>query len=80
MNPVVFSLLLLGYGLAVPVLMNWRRIPTKYRANALIGHQLGVAVAALGWLVRGKILIAGAHLIWLIAARVLMRVRPVGTS
>jgi len=36
----------------------------------MLGHQIGVIVAALGWMVRGSYPIAGGHLAWLIVARV----------
>ena len=69
MNPVALALFLAGYGFALPVLTRWNRLPAKYKAHALTGHQFGIMLAAVGWLVRGRALIAGVHIAWLIVAR-----------
>lgn len=35
---------------------------------ALFGHQTGIMIVTLGWLISGRIFIAVAHVIWLIIA------------
>ncbi len=69
MHPISTLLIVLGYGLALPVAVRWRTVRPGMRNVALVGHQVGVGIAAAGWLMRGLILLAVIHLVWMFAAR-----------
>ncbi len=70
-HPASTALFLIGYGFSLPVLL---RIVTVLRSGnrlALYGHQVGMLMAGLGWLLRGQVGVAGLHLVWMIAVRLL---------
>ncbi len=70
MHPLSTILFLLGYALALPVALRMPEVVAKQHRLAFTGHQLGVGVATLGWLIRGSFVIAVIHLAWLIGVRV----------
>ena len=70
MHPVSTALFLLGYGLALPIGMRLAAVVAAQHRLALAGHQIGVAIALLGWLLRGSVMLAVAHGLWLVAARI----------
>ena len=39
------------------------------------GHQTGVLIAGLGWVLRGQVVVALLHAVWLIAAGFWFRLR-----
>lgn len=63
-------LFLLGYGLALPLASRLTAIVSGQQRLAFAGHQVGVVIALLGWMVRGSFVMAVLHLIWVIAARI----------
>ena len=63
-------LFLIGYGLVVPIAAFRSRIKPKMLATAFGGHQLGLGIAALGWLLRSNVWVAAAHVAWAVVARV----------
>ena len=69
-HPVSTALFLLGYGLAIPIGLRMTTIVARQHRIALTGHQLGVVIALLGWLLRGSIVIVAIHALWLIGVRV----------
>lgn len=69
-HPLSTALFLLGYGLALPIGMNLGRIAAQRQSLALAGHQIGVILALVGWLLRGSLALAAAHVVWLIVAGV----------
>lgn len=70
-HPLSTLLLLLGYGLALPIGARFRAIARKQSRVAFTGHQVGVGVATLGWAFRASLGLVVAHLVWLFAARLL---------
>lgn len=70
MHPVSTALFLLGYGLAVPIAMRMVSIVAAQHRLALTGHQIGVGLALLGWLLRGSIVIMVIHILWLLGVRI----------
>lgn len=81
MHPGSTALFLIGYGFSLPVLFRLRDVLGSGNRLALFGHQVGMLLAALGWMLRGQVGIALVHFTWLIVARVLSarsRVRPEG--
>lgn len=69
MHPVSTALLLLGYGLAIPIGLQMTKIVQRRHRVALTGHQIGVVLSLLGWVLRGSIIIGAIHLLWLIGVR-----------
>lgn len=69
-HPVSTALLLLGYGLALPIALRMTQIVARQHRIAFVGHQLGVGIALLGWALRGSIVIAVIHAAWLIGVRI----------
>ena len=63
------ALFLLGYGLAIPIAMRMTSIVAQQHRVALAGHQIGVGLAFLAWLLRGSLVIAVIHLFWLVGVR-----------
>ena len=47
------------------------------KAISLVGHQLGMMIAAVGWLFRGNVIVAIAHLLWVAFASVWFGFDPV---
>lgn len=70
MHPVSTVLFLVGYALALPVAFRWASVLERRSTLALTGHQLGIGVAMIGWFLRGRVYVAVAHLIWMIAAKI----------
>jgi hypothetical protein len=70
MHPLSTALFLLGYGLALPIGMRLVGVVAGQNRLALAGHQLGVVIALVGWLLRGSVVLAVVHGLWLVAARV----------
>lgn len=68
MHPLSTALFLLGYALALPIASRLPSVVARGQRLAMWGHQLGILAAALGWLLRGQVLVATAHGIWLAAA------------
>jgi hypothetical protein len=69
-HPVSTALFILGYGLALPIGMKLGRMVAQQHRMALLGHQVGVILALLGWLLRGDLLLAAVHGVWLVGARI----------
>ncbi|MFT7599918.1 MAG: hypothetical protein ACI8TP_002856 [Acidimicrobiales bacterium] len=70
MHPASTLLFLLGYSLVLPVVFKRAALNPKRLKLALAGHQLGLALAALGWVIKGRVWIAVAHLAWAVVAKV----------
>ena len=70
MNPVSTALFLVGYGLAVPIATRLPTVVAERNRMAMWGHQVGVLVAALGWLLKGGVMVAVLHLAWIGLANV----------
>ncbi len=68
MHPLSTALFLLGYGLALPIAARLTTVVGRQQRLAMRGHQAGVLLATLGWVLRGQILVAGIHVLWLIGA------------
>lgn len=71
MHPASTALFLIGYGFSLPVLFRMVAVLRSGNRLALYGHQVGMLMAALGWLLRGQVGVAGLHLVWMIAVRLL---------
>jgi len=69
-HPVSTAFFLLGYGLGLPIATRLASIVTRQQRLALWGHQLGMMLAATGWLLRGQPLVMVAHIVWMIIAQV----------
>ena len=71
------ALFLLGYGLAIPIAMRMTKIVAQQHRLAFAGHQVGVGIALLAWVLRGSIMIAAIHVAWLGGVRLWFHVsRP----
>lgn len=70
MHPVSTALFLLGYGLGLPIAARLPRIVAAHQRLAFAGHQLGIGVALLGWVISGRVIMALIHGVWLVAARI----------
>ncbi len=62
-------LFLLGYSLAIPIGLRMVSIVAAQQRLAVIGHQVGVVFALVGWLLRGSVVIALIHVAWLVGVR-----------
>jgi hypothetical protein len=69
-HPVSTALFLLGYGLSLPIVFRLTRIIATQNRLAFAGHQVGMAMALVGWAVSGRVLMAVIHGAWLIGARI----------
>ena len=69
MHPLSTVLFILGYGLGLPIAFRMVAVVQGQHRLALAGHQVGMTVAALGWLVRGSVAVAIGHLAWMIGVR-----------
>lgn len=65
MHPLSTALFLLGYALALPIASRLPTIVGRQQRLAILGHQFGVLLAAMGWLLRGQVMVAVLHGIWL---------------
>jgi hypothetical protein len=64
-HPVSTALFLLGYGLALPIGTKIGAVVASQNRLAIWGHHIGLLIAAAGWLMRGQVLVAAAHGLWL---------------
>lgn len=64
------ALFLLGYGLSLPIVFKLVAIIANQHRVAFAGHQIGMALALLGWLINGRVAMAVIHGLWLIGARI----------
>ena len=70
MHPLSTALFLLGYGLALPTGARWRHVVRSGNSLALWGHQLGVLISLLGWLIKGRMPMVLLHIVWLVGAKI----------
>lgn len=70
MHPASTALLILGYALAVPIGFRLGTVISDRQRLAFTGHQVGMALAAGGWILRGSTAIAVGHVLWLIGTRI----------
>lgn len=70
MHPLSTALFLLGYGLALPIGARLATVVAGQNRLAMWGHQAGVLLAGVGWLLRGQVLMAVIHGAWLIGASI----------
>lgn len=63
MNPAATLLLILGYSLALPIMVRWTVTVGWRRTMAVRGAQVGLLIAGAGWLARGRAVIGVAHLL-----------------
>lgn len=68
MHPLSTALFLLGYALAIPIAGRLPAVVARRNRLAMWGHQTGILFVTLGWLLRGRVLVAVAHMIWLVIA------------
>lgn len=68
MHPLSTALFLLGYSLALPIGARLASVVADQKRLAMWGHQAGVLLATLGWLLRGQVLVAVIHGAWLAGA------------
>jgi len=68
-HPVSTALFILGYALALPIGSRMAAIVAQQHRLSFVGHQIGVAIATLGWLIRGNVVITVIHVVWLIGVR-----------
>lgn len=68
MHPISTALFILGYALALPIAAKMSTVVERQARLGLLGHQLGIMIALLGWLMRGSIFVAIAHGLWLAIA------------
>lgn len=69
MHPVSTALFIVGYGLALPILFRLVRIIAAQNRLAFAGHQIGMVIALLGWILNGRVMMAIIHGLWIIGAR-----------
>lgn len=69
MHPVSTLLFLVGYALVLPIALRRAKLDPSHLRLALSGHQLGLFLAGVGWLMSGRPWVAAAHLGWAVAAR-----------
>jgi hypothetical protein len=62
------ALFLLGYALAIPITLKMSVVVERQNRLALVGHQAGIMIATLGWILRGAIFVAVGHVLWLFIA------------
>ncbi len=70
MHPISTALFLVGYGLALPIATRLPTVVANQSRLAIWGHQVGLLIAALGWVLRGGILLAVIHIAWMALASV----------
>jgi hypothetical protein len=69
-HPLSTALLLIGYGLSLPIGTKLSTVVRNQHRVALIGYQLGLLIAAGGWLLAGRTVVALAHALWFVLVRV----------
>jgi hypothetical protein len=72
-HPLSTALLLIGYGLSLPIGTRLSTVVRNQHRVALIGHQLGLLIVAGGWLLAGRTIVALAHALWFVLVRVWFR-------
>lgn len=70
MYPVTATLLLLGYALALPIGMKLPQVVAQQNRLAMVGHQVGIVIAGVGWLLKESVGLAVVHGLWLVGARI----------
>lgn len=80
MHPLSTALFLLGYALAIPIAGRLPSIVARQQRLAIWGHQVGILFASLGWLLRGQVLVAFAHMVWLAVVYAWFEVKGSGRS
>ena len=65
---IVRLLLLVGYALAVPVVVRWVPVVRERRWRWFVAHQAGMTAIVAGWALRGTYPAAAANGAWLAAA------------
>lgn len=76
MHPVSTALFLVGYGLALPIALRLPSVVSEQNRLAIWGHQLGLLIVTLGWVMRGGVTVAVIHLAWMALASVWFGFRP----
>lgn len=69
MHPLSTAVILLGSAIAVPIAFKFATVAKNGNRLAFAGHQTGVLVALLGWLLSGRISIGVGHAVWFAAAQ-----------
>jgi hypothetical protein len=69
-NPIALLLVILGYGLAFPIGTKMLTVVRTENRLAFTGHQAGVLIATLGWVIAGRGLLVWPHLLWLLIASI----------
>ncbi len=64
-HPVSTALFLVGYGLALPIATRLPTVVANQSRLAVWGHQLGLLIVVIGWVLRGGVLMAVLHLAWM---------------
>jgi len=67
-HPLSTALFLLGYALAIPIAIKMSVVVERQNRLGLLGHQTGIMIATLGWVLRGAIFVAVGHVLWLALA------------
>ncbi|MEM7273245.1 MAG: hypothetical protein AAF547_09220 [Actinomycetota bacterium] len=75
MHPVSTAFFLLGYGLSLPIATRLAAVVAGQHRLAMWGHQLGMVLAAVGWLLRGQVLVGVGHILWMTGAGIWFRLR-----
>lgn len=68
MHPLSTALFILGYALALPIAGKMSTVVERQNRLAIFGHQAGIMLAALGWILRGAVFVAVGHVLWLVVA------------
>ncbi len=70
MHPLSTVLLALGYGLSIPIVARLTQLKQHRNRLAIVGHQVGMTIALVGWATRGRVVMVLIHLGWMIAVRI----------
>ncbi len=76
MHPISTALFLVGYGLALPIAVKLSSVVAEQNRLAIWGHQLGLLIVTIGWVLRGAIAVAVIHLAWMALASLWFGFRP----
>lgn len=68
-QPASTLLFFVGYLLALPIALRMPLVVEQQHRLAMTGHQVGVAIATIGWLTRGALVVAVIHIAWMIGVR-----------
>ncbi len=68
MNPIALVLLLIGYVLTVPIASRMKRVVESQNRLAMSGHQFGIGIICVGWVVGGRAPLIWLHILWAVAA------------